>query len=54
MTVNPPSHLHTCLLCKGEIPCWKVTCVVFSEIVCDECVENQIERADKSAVSDVN
>jgi hypothetical protein len=43
--MNLPSHLHKCLICKGEFLCWGKYCLD-TAIVCDECVEDQIERAE--------
>jgi hypothetical protein len=49
--MNTPSHLHKCLICKGEFLCWG-KCCLDTAIVCDECVEDQIEEAEHISVLD--
>lgn len=38
--LKEPLHLHTCTRCKGEFPCWKETCALEREFICDDCAED--------------
>lgn len=44
MTVRRPLHEHTCLICRGNFPCWKVQCNVPERLVCDDCAEQESEE----------
>lgn len=44
MTVRPPHHTHTCLVCRGNYPCWELRCTRGTQIVCDDCAEKEAEE----------
>jgi hypothetical protein len=43
-TLNPPHHVHICLICKGDYPCWGLRCALSPEIICNDCSEETREE----------
>jgi hypothetical protein len=42
--VREPLHNHTCLICRGNYPCWNLGCALAAQIVCDDCGEDETEE----------
>jgi hypothetical protein len=41
--LRKPIHDHTCLIGRGNYPCWEPRCQVPKQIVCDDCDEQEAE-----------
>jgi hypothetical protein len=41
--LRQPLHDHTCLFCRGNFPCWELSCTLSTGIVCDDCAEEKQE-----------